>query len=69
MALAQQCSEDRFHIYMYADPDPTHDPKKVDRLTHVHEPEKYPWNTVLMNSSASDPSFQRTAFGSPELGR
>lgn len=41
MALAQQRSEGRFHIYMDADPDPTHEPKKADRLTHVHELEKY----------------------------
>lgn len=30
-----------FHIYMYLDPDPMHEPKKADCLTHVHEFEKY----------------------------
>lgn len=38
-ALAQQRSGGRFHVYMYTDP--THKPKKVDRLVHLHEFEKY----------------------------
>ncbi len=37
--LAQQHSGGRFHIYMYTDP--THKPKRSDRLAHVHEFEKY----------------------------
>lgn len=38
-ALAQQKSKGRFHLYMYTDP--THRPKKTDRLTNVYEFEKY----------------------------
>lgn len=37
--LAQQRSGGRLHIYMYTDP--THKPKKLDRLAHMHEFEKY----------------------------
>lgn len=38
-SLAQQRSGGRLHIYMYTDP--THQPKKTDRLAHMHEFEKY----------------------------
>jgi hypothetical protein len=41
VALAQQRSGGRFHIYMYTDPDPTNEPKKADRRTHLHEFEKH----------------------------
>lgn len=37
--LAQQRSSGRLHLYMYTDP--THKPKKTDRLAHSHEFEKY----------------------------
>lgn len=37
--LAQQRSNGRFHLYMYTDP--THRPKKTDRLAHMYEFEKY----------------------------
>jgi hypothetical protein len=33
--VAQQRSSEKFHIYMYTDP--THVPKKKDRLAHLHE--------------------------------
>ena len=41
MALARQYSGSRFHIYLYADLYPTREPEKADRLTYVHELEKY----------------------------
>jgi hypothetical protein len=37
--LAQQRSGGRFHLYMYTDP--THRPKKTERLSHAYEFEKY----------------------------
>ena len=54
----------RFHIYIYTDLYPMREPEKADRLTYVHELEKFCLENLLMNCSASDPSFQRTAFGS-----
>ena len=41
VALAQQRSGGRYHIYLYTEPDPTREPKKADRLTQLHEFEKY----------------------------
>lgn len=41
VSLAQQRSLARFHIYMYTEQDPTHEPYKADRLTQLHELEKY----------------------------
>jgi hypothetical protein len=38
-ALSQQRSSGRLHLYMYTDP--THKPKKADRLAHCDEFEKY----------------------------
>jgi hypothetical protein len=38
-ALAQQKSSGRLHLYMYTDP--SHQPKKVGRLAHSHEFDKY----------------------------
>jgi len=61
VALAQQRSGGHVHIYMY---NPTCEPIKADRLTQLHEFENTVWNTVLMNGSASEPLFQRPAFGS-----
>jgi hypothetical protein len=37
--LAQQHSGGRYHLYMYTDP--THRPKRSDRLAHAYEFEKY----------------------------
>ena len=44
LSIAQQKSSGRAHLYMYTDP--THKPKKTDRVAHAHEFERY----LLQNS-------------------